>query len=413
MISIYDPKPTIHDYLSPMYFQPMRDYAFRNGIPLSDLVVLTDLKDSTICINADYLNPEVISLLKSNRNKIVGFSVTDSSWVSQHCRSGKDLQNIDLMFMLTGIQKVNTGKEFIIDRDFNVVLEDRQFLPEEDWNVFHSMHQSGRLQSLPYVHAERQADVPAQPYNSRSQKALIRGGHHMRRFLLALHLMNIDRLDTNSGFVTSPYFKDDMNPQFRYCDQCRLARKKHDMYPKSCVAEERPNCQNEMWRRNGQYDLSNLGAWNNKCPHSFYSVADEFGAPLNQVEKLLNANWLPQRSHLEMLARITFTSDLKWLFSIYAAQRFWDAASVGCINFLPRRTADQDYFPVMSPDVHYMTFEEDFNTLSTDMILDEKMYNNMSSAAKALYSDWMKPSEFAINTNLLRHIFIKIKQFTS
>ncbi len=402
---IFDPQPARHDYLSPCYFAPMHAYAARNGINLTDSVVLTDVNNSTVCCLADYLEPDVVSMLKNNGNKIVGFSVTDSSYISQCCREAGNLKKIDLMFMLTGIQKVNHGHEMILDGDMKVVLERRQFLPEEDWEMFHSMHQAGKLQSLPYVHAERQVDIPAQPYSKRSQKALIRGGHHMRRFLLALALMKIDRLDINSGFVTEPYFKESMNPQFRYCGHCRSTWNKHHMYPvgQMTVGEcANPNCLS--------MDLSDLGQWNNKCPQSFYKVAMCMGAPMAQVEKLMNARWLAQREHLEMLARITFTSDLKWLFSIYAAQRFWDAAMVGCVNLLPSRTADQEYFPAMQDGVHYLTFTEQLTGLGPESEISETLYDLVSKEAKALYDSYMRPTDYAIGTPILKHIFNKINE---
>lgn len=401
-IVIYDPKPVRHDYLSPMYFQPMREYAARNKIPLTDAVKLTDVKNCTVCCLADYLDLDTVNILKNNGNKIVGFSVTDSSYISQSCREAAVMSKVDMFFMLSGIQKINEGHEFVVDKDFNIVLEERRFLPDEDWTAFNMMRITGRLKSLPYVHAERQPHVEAKPYNLRSQKALIRGGHHMRRFILALKLMNIDRLDTNSGFVTTPYFQDDMNPQFRYCAECRRIWKEHKRYPYF------------KWRQCGCHlpPLSDLGQWNNASPCLFYGFAEQFGVPdtsMHLVEKLMNARWLPAREHLEMLARITFTSDLKWLFSIYAAQRFWDAAMVGCINLLPVRTMDQDYFPVMEPNVHYQVFDEEMTMLDTDFTIEESDYNNIARNSMALYNQWMRPSDYAISTNLLRKIFQDIE----
>lgn len=124
----------------------------------------------------------------------------------------------------------------------------------------------------------------------------------------------------------------------------------------------------------------------------------------------MNARWLPQREHLEMLSRITFTSDLKWLFSIYAAQRFWDAAMVGCVNLLPSRTADQDYFPEMYPGEHYLTFGENLNGLELESESDKKLYGEVSANAKALYDSYMRPTDFSIGTPILKHIFDRIEE---
>jgi hypothetical protein len=394
-----------------MYFDQMEKYSKASSIELLRIGTITEAANCAFICNADYLTPENISILKNNGCKIVGFSVTDSSWVSQCCREAKHLQNIDLMFMLTGIQKVNTGHEMIVNLDFSIGLELRQFLPDEDWVTFSSMRESGRLQSLPYVHAERQPQVEARPYSTRNQQVLIRGGHHMRRFILALKLMEIGRLDCNSGFVTEAYFQDSMNPQFRYCDDCRSIWKQRKMYP-VVSGNGGGHCQNPEWPETG-WKLSDLGAWNNRCPESFYRVASQFNSESSSVEKLMNARWLTQQQHLEMLARITFTSDLKWLFSIYAAQRFWDAASVGCINLLPSRTADQDYFPKMEAGVHYQIFDEHLAGLEGDSTITETGYNNISRNSKALYDDYMRPTNYAIGTPILKHIFNKIEEHTA
>lgn len=420
-IYIYDPKPYLNEYVSKLWFPQMVQYALKNGHLVTMADSLEQCRDAA-CLNATLLTPESIAILKNNGCKVVGFSCTDSSYVDQSCRAGGILQTVDMLFMLTGIQKVNSGREMIVKPDFTIGLEERQFLPEEDWKVFHEMHQAGRLQSLPYVHWERQVHVDAKPYALRSQKALIRGGHHMRRFLLALKLMEIDRLDINSGFVTTPYFQDEMNPQFRYCDKCRAIWKTHKCYPEFAVNDmmgctnemHRGTCNMEVERRKDYLDVSDLGRWNNKCPESFYAFAREFGTDSALCGRLLNAQWLNQKAHLEMLARITFTSDLKWLFSIYAAQRFWDAAMVGCVNLLPRRTGDQDYFPVMNPGEHYWTYSEDFSDLGDTLhAFEERHYVNVSREAKALYDNFLRPTDYAIGTPILKHIFSSIEQFAS
>lgn len=233
----------------------------------------------------------------------------------------------------------------------------------------------------------------------------------MRRFILALKLMEIDRLDINSGFVTAPYFQDDMNPQFRYCDACRIKWKKESRqykykepaYNLGCRFTDIVDPDSPGWL------INDLGKWNNACPEAFYWAAEQFNVPMEHVEKLMNARWLPAKEHLEMLARITFTADLKWLFSIYAAQRFWDAAMVGCVNLLPERTVDQDYFPEIIHGRDYVTFNEDMSDLNLDSIITEAGYNVVSRNALALYNQWMRPSEYAISTNLLRKIFQDIE----
>lgn len=226
----------------------------------------------------------------------------------------------------------------------------------------------------------------------------------MRRFILAVQLMKHNLLDCNSAFMKAPYFQDDMTPRFRYCEDCRNEWRKSGRYPYVPNKKASELCTNDC-----RHNLNDPNGWNNKCTQTFYEAAEKFGADMGQVETLLHGNWLSQEQHLAMLARITFTSDLKWIFSIYAAQRFWDAAMVGCINVLPSRTMDQDYFPVMEPNVHYRVFGEDMASLRTDVAIDEAEYNSISKSAMALYNQWMRPSDYSINTNLLQKIFQDIK----
>ena len=413
-IVFHDPGRT-HQYLTEMFFAPLDKWLRDNGHCAERHEVLENIHNATVITNADLLNRDSIDKLRNNNCRIVAFSCTDSSYISQCCRDEWSMTNIDLTFALTGIQKVNEGHEMVVDHDFNISLEKRQFLPEHVWLTFDSLRQAGRIQSLPYVHWQKQPDIPARPYNERSQKVLIRGGNHARRFVLALMLMRKDLLDTNSGFITSPYFAEDMNRQFRYCDTCRADfRMEHSAKYRESRPREQICTSPASWDRPDW--TTELGQWNNACPRSFYWLAEQFEkkhGPIDKtaLEKLLNAQWLPAKDHLEMLARITFTSDLKWLFSIYAAQRFWDAASVGCVNLLPARTMDQDYFPVMNRGEHYIVYFENIAYFTDKgLLFTEAEYNSVSSAARALYTEWIQPSDYAISTNLLRHIFSKIEE---
>lgn len=406
---LYDPPPVRNDYLSTMYFGPMQEFAARVlKRPVERIGAFDEARNSVVLCHSDHLPPGAIATLKSNGCKIAGFSINDSCWITDSCRAGKWLGLIDLMFIVAGMQKVNTGREVTMDENFNIVLEERKFLPDEDWQVFNSMRVSGRLQSLPYVHWERQPEVAPVPFRHRSQKVLIRGGHHMRRYLLALRLIEHGLLDINSGFVTSYYFQDSMNPDFRFCDECRREFKRHGRAPyvprRTADACRSPAGSGEAW------DVSNLGLWNNRCPRSFYWMAEKFIKRCPpEVETLMNAAWLSQREHLGLLSRIAFTADFKWIFSIYAAQRVWDAASVGCVNFLPERTIDHEFFPAMLPGVHYIPFGEDLNSLPTDIQISESHFNAISGAMGATYDQWLKATDFGISTNLLRHIFEKIE----
>jgi hypothetical protein len=416
-IVFHDPPsgPHCHEYLTKVFFKGMAQWLYANGKAHIEDNRLEKIHNATVVLSADYLDMDAICKLKKNNCRIVAFSCTDSSYIAQACRDEWCMANIDLIFALTGIQKTNEGHEMIVDQDFNISLEERWFLPQDDWERFDSKRRNGTLQSLPYVHWSKQPDIPARPYNERSQKVLIRGGNHARRFVLALMLMRKDLLDTNSGFITSPYFAEDMNRQFRYCDTCRADfRMEHSAKYRESRPREQICTSPASWDRPDW--TTELGQWNNACPRSFYWLAEQFEkkhGPIDKtaLEKLLNAQWLPAKDHLEMLARITFTSDLKWLFSIYAAQRFWDAASVGCVNLLPARTMDQDYFPVMNRGEHYIVYFENIAYFTDKgLLFTEAEYNSVSSAARALYTEWIQATDYALNTNLLRHIFEQIER---
>lgn len=406
-----------HEYITKIWFKGLGQYLLANGKALHHVDVLEKAHNATVLISADYLNAGTIEQLHNNNCKIVGFSVTDSSYISQSCRSEPELINVDLMFAATGIQKVNEGHEFVVDKDFNVSLEKRQFLPPNDWACFDYMRKAGRIQSLPYVHWSKLPEQPVRPYAERSQKVIMRGGLHARRFILALFLASQDLLDPNSGFVSAPYFDEGMVPQFRYCDECRSLFRKHGRRFPLVGTNVSPSACNSpaKWGDSKDWCLE-LGQWNNRCPASFYWLAAQFrnrhgGYCCNtMLEKLCNAQWLTSEAHQELLGRITFTSDLKWLFSIYAAQRFWDAAAAGCMNVLPRRTNDQVYFPYMEEGQHYITFREDMQGLDASIGTTESEYNEITKNARALYDQWIVPGPHVLNTNLCRHILEQIER---
>ena len=105
-----------------------------------------------------------------------------------------------------------------------------------------------------------------------------------------------------------------------------------------------------------------------------------------------------------MLGHILFSSDLKWIHSIYQPQRFWEAAAAGCINVLPQRTASQSYFPITTPGQHYLLFDESMNTLDEDFRISEPEYNDMAKQTRELFDKWIQPTVYAINTNLMTYM---------
>lgn len=406
---VYNPPPG-NQYCTEMFLGPLRSYAAARAVEIAEGNDITQARGIVLTLS-DNLTPENISILKNNGCKIIGFNVTDSCYVSQACRSGEVLKNIDLMFMVSGVQKVNIGDDIAVDESFSVHLVPKRFLPAEDWDVFNAMRLQGRLQSLPYVHWHRQPHVDPMPYSQRSKKVITRGGGHSRRFILALNLMRLGKLDSNSAFMLSAYFDPNMNPQFRYCGECQRKFKGYYHYEPPLTRGE---CNSPAPWGGDSLGLSDLSPWNNRCPKSFFWLAERFnalrgGINMREIERMCNGRWLSADDHLRILARMLYTTDLKWIFSIYAPQRFWDAAMVGCINFLPRCTVDQDYFPPMYENVHYKTYREDMSSLSADMEISEKEFNDIGQATKRLYDDYMRPTGYPINTNLLAHIFRQIE----
>lgn len=409
-LAIYDPMPFANEYASRMFIEPVRQYAAHLRIPWAVFFEdMPSIKNKTVVICTDHLNEERIQMLKNNGNRIIGFNVTDSSYISQGIRYAPSLPLIDHIFMLSGIQKVNVVSDFHMTPDFGIVEFDVPFLDEESWKVFQSLDVAKKLHSLPYVLWNKLPEARREPWTRRSQKAILRGGGHIRRFLLALHLMTKDRLDPNSGFVLHPYFADDMNQQFRYCKDCRDDYKQHQ-YARQLPVSEDCNSPARNSPRAAEFDMFDLGQWNNRCPRSFFWFAKEFSkrygaVDMNIVGRMLNARWLSPQEHMDMLGRILFTSDLKWIHSIYHPQRFWEGAHMGCISVLPERTETQESFPNLLPGRNYLTFKEDFTELDTAFSISESDYNAMAGENRFLYEHWMRQDRFPISDNLLKHIF--------
>lgn len=402
--AVFDPAPSRNEYCS-FYFSALQGYAAHNGKSVKQISRLEDARNCTLFVLTDYLTDTVIAMLKNNGVRIAGFNVTDSSYLSEACALAVNLSMIDLIFMLSGVQTKNDGFEMVVNPDFTIGLEKREFLPASAWIVFDYMRRAGRLQSLPYVHWDRQLSAEPRSWAMRNKQVLIRGGNHVLRFILALMLHKQNLLDCNSGFLTSAYFTELVPRQFRYCDECNEIWKRGHRYP-VVNTNSGTHCLNPKWQ-NKTLDMgrTQFWFWNNRCPESFYALARAFKADMPAVETMLNQKWISHQKHFEMLARMAFTSDLKWLFSVYAAQRFWDAASVGCVNFLPLRTMDQEYFPKMEAGVHYLTFNEDLSNLEEHGRITELHYDIVSHEAGELYRNWIKATDFSINTNLLKHVF--------
>lgn len=405
---VYDPKPYHNEYASRLFFVAMRRYALDNSIQMEEISSLDQSKNSNVVILTDHLSEDRIQQLKNNGCRISAFNVTDSSYFSNAIRYAPSIRDINKIFMVSGLQMTNESTDFVVEPDFTIKQVPAPFLSEPEWLIYLDLLSRNQLCSLPYVPWEPIPEIPWTPFHQRSQKVLLRGGGHSRRIILAMFLMRLGKLDCNSGMVLFPYFDDKMNPDFRFCHECRKLWKLNQRA--SFLAPPSGNGCTSPARSETGWDMSNLGHWNNRCPQSFYWMAEQFnkkygGVDMNEMETLLNAKWITDRQHQEMLARIAFTSDLKWIHSIYAPQRFWQGAAAGALNFLPKRTRDQRLFPNLFDTVDYISFEEDFLLLEEDLEITEHDHTRIAGNAKVMYDHWIKPSQYPINTNLLRKIF--------
>lgn len=399
----------MHDYLFRVYFAALMAYAKDNGVPVGTTDNFHEAKNETVLVDTEYLTQEVCDLLRNNGNRIVGFNMIDSSGIAAPLQS--HMADCQTIFTLTGIQTTNTGHEVEFDERFQPVMVGRQFMPEPDWTVFHMMHLTGRLHSLPYVHWERQAEPGHIPFAQKSGKVMVRGGAHFKRVVLAFFLMRAGLLDECSGFPMKSYFDRETEERFRFCADCRGRYFTNDQHYAYHVSTRPDGC-NSPAKWGCELDLTDAGKWNNRCPRSFYWLADQFQqqhGPISHamVEDLFNEDFVTAEDHQRMLRQASFTADLKWLHSIYVAQRFWDAAICGTVNLLPSRTMDQEYFPKMKEGTHYRVFSESlhFQPDAQKPFLATKDYlEDIRSEAWSTYAQWIRPTDYGVNTNLLAHI---------
>lgn len=404
-LQIYDPQPPRHDFLSRMYFSPMLAYAQDNGIACSTTNELTPSKGNAVICDADYLTPEKVRHFKENDCEIFGFASVDSAYLPEVLRYSPELLLVNRIFMLSGVPNRNFSHATAIDSQFNITAERRKYLPDEAWERFDFMRERGAIQSLPYPIWNRVPIPPRKTFAERRPTVMFRGGAHFLRVVAFLMALRGGCADGASGFLLRDYFSDEMNPQFRYCDECRSEFRRNGKSPLSSTAG---GACTSIARWGGELDLSSPGVWNNKCPRSFYWLAEQFAkrhGPIDMsiLERAMNFASEPEEQHRESVGECRFFADCKWEFSIYAAQRFWEAASVGTVNLLPQRAADQDYFPVMKQGEHYLTFGDDLSEVNAKCGPDT--FALISQNAYDLWYKWIRPDAYAISTNLIRHIF--------
>lgn len=414
---IFDPEPRVNDYLSKMYYAPIFRYCLDQGIDCRFTHDLDSVKNSTVLIHGDRLSPTLISQIKNNGNKLVIFDINDSSYFSSMFHGSPETELIDLVFKVSGIPKTNVSLDPSIDRNFGITSSEVRYLPEDQWEAFRRMKEAGKIHSLPYV-LWTPLIAPGTPLNgNRSGKAIVRGGNHFWRFVLFMRLMQQGWDDPNSMFATEAYFQDTMIERFRYCDACvaEMARNGKSSYD---TQHDYAKCKSPAtWGIEGEvfggpaFGRNEFGWWNNRCPASFYWMAKEYErnrGPLNKaaLEHALNGRMASLDSFISDLSGASFHADYKWLLTIYVPPRFWEAASLGTVNLLPQRTDDQDYFPVIKPGVHYLTFPEDMSEFNLD--IPEVQWKEISNNAKEVYETSIRGTKYEISTNLLKYIVEKI-----
>lgn len=409
---IFNPKPYANDYVSKMYFGSLsRVYRYQQIERASDI---SNLRNSIILIDSSYLVPEAISVLKNNGNKIVAFDINDSSQMTYTYNSLSIIEDIDLIFKVSGLQKTLNSDELIIDSNFGYRKEAMPFCQDPGWwDIYSKLRDSGRIMSLPYVPWHR-VPISDSPYCEKRQEVLVRGGNHYYRFHLFLNLLRHGLSGLESAFCTNEYFKPEMAPQFRYCQDCIDTRNRFGKIPYSHYAKTtKHRCNNQHVRWGGEINDNffnqDPGQWNNRCIPMFYWLADKFEerhGPIDKalLENALNGTFLIKNDFHDILNRYVAYADFKWIFSIYAPPRFWEAAAIGSVNVVSSRVNDQSFFPAMYPDEHYLTFSEDFSDIGSLNITKDK-YEHITHNAKELYKKYiLSDSDFEVNKNLTDYI---------
>lgn len=414
-MAIYDPAPSANEYLTKMFFGPIRSYFRDLGAPVDECADIISQKNSIVLMAGDHLSDGLILAIKNNGNRLIVFDINDSSYISSTYCVGLNIPLIDLIFKISGLPKKNETQEPSIGPDFEITTSTVKYLPDKKWEDFKALRLAGKVLPLPYVlwsplSAE---NAPVKTFSQRSGKVLISGGNHFWRVILFFKIMQRGMEDAASHFATRDYFREDMQERFRYCQACRNERLSHGraLYHGH---SDRSRCNSPaQWGGDEDicggpvYDKSPFGSWNNRCPTSFFWLAKQYEkhrGPLNNqiVERVLNGSYKPHGEFVADLSSASYYADYKWLNTIYTPPRFWEAASQGTVNFYPERTDDQEYFPALIKGEHYHAFPDDFSQFEAN--LPEDQWDHISQSSKRLYEEWIRGTSHAISTNLLEHI---------
>lgn len=405
-LAVFDPLPTINDYVLLRFFNPLIQFCHQTGIPVKRIQEPIPESGWTMLCNAHHLTPGLVKHFDDNRCPIAAISCNDSVYLTEGIRPF--FHHIPLLFTISGVQKVNWSKKSVMNPDMTVGTEDVQFLPDEEWSRYEHMRDAGRLLPLPYVPWDRLEEVPIPEH--KTPKILFRGGNHFWRFVAYLHALKAGVAHPASGFLTADYFREDMNPQFRYCKACRSDRKDGGGRMLAIYGQKQCECQLSL------EDLAEPLKWNNRTPRSFFALTKWFetvhgSVDTPAVEQALNFQRQSAEHHLRAIADAALFCECKWHFSIPFPQRAWEAASVRTVNYAPARAMEQEYFPTWNANEHYAVYSDDFSDIGH--WVDQERLDRIADNAKAQYEEWIKPGEYVTNTNLLRHITERIKECAS
>lgn len=416
---IYDPSPVKNDYLTPLYFESLYGYMRERGIQVDFLTEgLLGIRDKNILINAQHLTPEIITKLKNSGNSIFSFDINDSSWPCDTYSHNDAMEDINVIFKVSGIQDTQVSENIVVNDDFTYSTTPKVFLEGEHWERFDRMNKAGRLLSLPYGLLNSNSLNRMPPYEERSKTCLIRGGNHYLRFNLFLNLLRQGLMGLNSGFLTSDYFEEGMNPQFRYCDDCRSVKRSTGKVSINDYAARRPwNCNRAGCDLiEAKNNLNDCNFFNNRCVPLFYWITEQFEKTHGPVDKSLVENALNSRRVSEtdlmiQLALSLFYGDFKWIFSIYAPPRFWEAARTKTISLVPAFTKDQTHFPEIKENEHYIAYSQDFSDINKLINVTKEQYDHITNNCFSLYNEYIKGDRYKIGYKLMDHIISKIDQF--
>jgi hypothetical protein len=395
--------PPGNEYYTTMYQKPLCKFCQKHSIPFEESKDLMAVKNSILLVLGQHLTPETIIRIKENGNFLVVFDINDNSVLTGTYGASDEVVLIDLIFKISGIQKTQGSYEVCIDNDLNYTREKKKF-QGGNWGKYFEMVAAGKIKSLPYPSWDKR-NAGNIPWGERHKLALIRGGHHYYRVHLYLHLLSLGLLDGHSMFPASEY-------QFQFCKDCKAAFENGGITFEYLRNHPDMSCRLKNW----PYDFNtNGGLWNNSCIPRYFDLAELFhkkygGFNLSAVESAFRGVFAGPGWKNLILNKYLFYGDFKWIFSIYAPPRFWEAAEACTVSLVPERMNDQEFFPPMQEGVHYVTYKEDFSNLREACTITQEKFEYVTNNCFDLYDQWILGKDgYRVSPNLLLHILQEIE----